>query len=90
MRLGITLGGGFSPGPSKIFLNNSSLVAIISHSRQKSINSVQGTTADINSIRLAPYYAQLRWIITSLACSHIRCRVGLRLAPHPRQEALVT
>lgn len=31
MRLGITLGGGFSPGPSKIFFNNSSLVAIVSH-----------------------------------------------------------
>lgn len=41
MRLGITLGGGFSPGPSKIFFNNSSLVAIISHSLQKSSNSVQ-------------------------------------------------
>lgn len=53
MRLGITLGGGFSPGPSNIFFNNSSLVAMISHSRQKSSNLVRATTADINSMRLA-------------------------------------
>ncbi len=43
MRLGITLGGGFSPGPSKIFFNNSSLVAIVSHRRQKSSSPVQAT-----------------------------------------------
>lgn len=53
MRFGITLGGGFSPGPSKIFFNNSSLVAMISCSRQNSCNSVRAAIADINSMRLA-------------------------------------
>lgn len=43
IRLGITLGGGFSPGPSKILFNNSSLVAIISHRRQNSSSSMQAS-----------------------------------------------
>ena len=53
MRFGITLEGGFSPGPSKIFFNISSLVAMISRSHQNSSNSVRATIADINSMRLA-------------------------------------
>lgn len=83
MRLGITLGGGFSPGPSKILFNDSSLVAIISHRRQKSSSSMQASEyADITLMRLARGCVQLRWIITSLAWSHTCCRVN-RIASSP-------
>lgn len=73
MRLGITLGGGFSPGPSKIFFNNSSLVAISSRSRQNSGNSARATIADINLMRLALRLcpAVARRIITILVVSYL-------------------
>lgn len=66
MRLGITLGGGFSAGPSKILFNNSCLVAMFSHRRQKSSNSIQASdNADINLMRWASGCVQLRWNLVS-------------------------
>lgn len=53
MRFGITLEGGFSPGPSKIFSSTSSLVAMIFRNHQNADNPVRAKIADINSTGLA-------------------------------------
>lgn len=66
MRLGITLGGGFSPGPSKSFFNNSSLVAMIFPHSPKIWQFGVSDNRQYKFSEIGPRQCSLKWINNDL------------------------